>query len=99
MQVKISYTAEVEDVPLEVSNILNTLDAQSHELQELINEVQTLLNSKEPVSLTKIKLKLMSDRLQKMFARLTDCQVILDGYEKVTNQTKQQQETNESQNR
>lgn len=98
MQVKISYTAEVEDVPAEVSNILNTLSTQSSELQELIYEAQGLLNDKDPVSLPKIKLKLMSDKLQKMFARLTDCQVILDGYEKVTAQS-QPQETNETQSR
>ncbi len=104
MQVKISYTADSSDVPQEVSNILNTLTTEGEALLVLVDETKLLLNDNE-LSVSRTKMKQMTEKVQKLFARLTDCQVILDSYEKIlTGQLNQQnlQESNaksENQNR
>jgi hypothetical protein len=95
MQVKVSYTSDLEDIPDEVANIINTLTTDITNFDILIKEsVKDLQNS--DIVLAKIKMKLCSQKLQKMFARLTDCQVILDGYEKVKNPTQEQKQQPET---
>jgi hypothetical protein len=84
MQVKISYTAELSDVPKEVSNILKSieveLDKSHRDLQRAIGEL-----SENEISDAKANMNMFKTRLQKMFARLADCQVVLEGYEDVIN--------------
>jgi hypothetical protein len=85
MQVKISYTAEVTDVPKEVANILNMLSNDVHKLYGMIETIQNSLDEAETAS-AKSNINLTKEKMQKMFARLTDCQVIIEGYEGVVNQ-------------
>ena len=82
MQVKISYTAEDSDVPKEVSNILNTVIDEGESFIELVQETKDLLIDSD-LQVSRAKMKQMTEKLQKLFARLTDCQVILDSYEKM----------------
>lgn len=97
MQVKISYTAEVSDVPQEVSNILNTLTREATDFLDVVEETKTHLEEHE-LPISKLKMKVLMEKLQKMFARLTDCQVILDGYEKVIDSQPQGQQPTQEQN-
>lgn len=90
MQVKVSYTSELEDVPDEVALITQGLSSDIERFETLMREAYKDLRAGE-VSLGKMKLKTGMTKLQKMFARLTDCQVILDGYEKVKNPQEQEQ--------
>ena len=85
MQVKISYTAEVTDVPKEVANILNMLSNDVPKLYGMIETIQNSLDEAETAS-AKSNINLTKEKMQKMFARLTDCQVIIEGYEGVVNQ-------------
>jgi hypothetical protein len=97
MQVKVSYTSDLEDVPDEVANISNTLSKDIEKFQKLMQEASVDLSNREVV-LAKLKLKTGMEKLQKMFARLTDCQVILEGYEKVKNPQNQEQKQETSSN-
>jgi hypothetical protein len=98
MQVKVSYTSDLEDVPDEVASISSGLVKEIEKFQKLMQEASNDLHDREVV-LAKLKLKTGMEKLQKMFARLTDCQVILEGYEKVKNPQNQdqKQETNSNQ--
>jgi len=85
MQVKISYTAEIVDVPKEVANILGTLEDDSAKLKSLIQTSKINLLELD-LNAAKSDMNLVKEKMQRMFARLTDCQVILAGYEDVVNQ-------------
>jgi hypothetical protein len=85
MQVKISYTAEIVDVPKEVANILRTLEDDSAKLNSLIQTSKINLLELD-LNAAKSDMNLVKEKMQRMFARLTDCQVILTGYEDVVNQ-------------
>lgn len=96
MQVKISYTAEVTDVPQEVSNILNTLTIEGADFFDVVQEAKDHLDNSD-LPIARLKMRFLTEKLQKMFSRLTDCQVILDGYERVINsQTQPQQPVQET---
>ena len=85
MQVKISYTAELGDVPREVSNILKSIDFDLNKAGLDLERAFEELNNGELAD-AKVHMNLFKGRLQKMFARLADCQVVLEGYENVVNQ-------------
>ena len=91
MQVKVTYTSELEDVPEEVANILEAVASESSKFQQILQDLQKDLVAKE-ISVAKPRLKLAMEKLQKMFARITDCHVILEGYEKVKTQPQQAQQ-------
>lgn len=91
MQVKVSYTSDLEDVPDEVALITQGLNSDIEKFETLMREATKDLRAGE-VSLGKMKLKTGMAKLQKMFARLTDCQVILDGYDKVKNPSQEQKQ-------
>lgn len=97
MQVKISYTSDISDVPKEVAGILQRLVEDSEQLSKMVNESQLSLKENE-LSVSKIQILAVKEKLQKMFGRLTDCQSILDGYEKALNPQLQELK-NEAQNR
>lgn len=86
MQVKVTYTSELDDVPEEVSLILGGLGNDSHKFDLLVREAAKDLKDGE-VSLAKSKVASSMEKLQKMFARLTDCKSILEGYESAKNST------------
>lgn len=90
MQVKVSYTSDLDDVPEEVALITQGLNSDIEKFETLMREATKDLRTGE-VSLGKMKLKTGMAKLQKMFARLTDCQVILEGYDKVKNPQEQEQ--------
>lgn len=90
MQVKVSYTSDLDDVPEEVALITQGLNSDIEKFETLMREATKDLRAGE-ISLGKMKLKTGMAKLQKMFARLTDCQVILEGYEKVKNPQEQEQ--------
>lgn len=85
MQVKISYTTDIKDVPKEVANILNTVKADLQTVETVLNSTSTFLTTGGTGSLPKSQLTSVKEILQKVFVRITDCEVILDGYEKVLN--------------
>jgi hypothetical protein len=84
MQVKISYTAEIGDVPREVSNILKLIDLDLDKSRLDLEHAYNTLNLND-LNDAKAHMNLFKTKLQKMFARLTDCQVVLEGYEEVVN--------------
>lgn len=91
MQVKVSYTSNIEDIPEEVANIVNGVSTDLNKFQTFVDELGVDLKDRD-LSLAKLKLKAGMEKLQKMYARLGDCQVILEGYEKVINHQIPQQE-------
>lgn len=84
MQVKVTYTSELDDIPEEVSLILGGLANDSHKFDLLVREASKDLKDGE-TSLAKGKIINCLERLQKMFSRLTDCKSILEGYESAKN--------------
>lgn len=84
MQVKVTYTSELDDVPDEVSLILGGLANESHKFDLLVREASKDLKDGE-TSLAKSKITNCLEKLQKMFSRLTDCKSILEGYENAKN--------------
>jgi hypothetical protein len=92
MQVKISYTADIKDVPKEVANVLNTVSGELEIVDSILDSAKEYLSAgKNTVS--KLQLSSTKEILQKIFVRITDCETILDGYEKVLNS----EQKNESQ--
>jgi hypothetical protein len=85
MQVKISYTTDIKDVPKEVANVLNTVKTDLQTVETVLNSTSTFLTTGGTGSLPKSQLSSVKEILQKVFVRITDCEVILDGYEKVLN--------------
>jgi hypothetical protein len=92
MQVKISYTSELNEVPKEVSSILLQV---SREIRRSEEDLERSISSLEENRLdeAKVHMNLFKTKLQKMFSRLTDCQIVLDGYENAINQKQQQSES------
>jgi hypothetical protein len=85
MQVKISYTAELGDVPREVSNILKSIELELDKSRLDLEHAFNTLNLNE-LSDSKVHMNLFKTKLQKMFVRLSDCQIVLEDYENVLNQ-------------
>jgi len=86
MIVKITYSTDLEEVPMEVSKILvstkNLFAALDKSLgvacQELTDE-----QSKEDVRAPMVKIEQCLKTVEKLEAKLKDCYSILDGYNKV----------------
>lgn len=91
MQVKISYTVDMADVPKEVSSILSGLTAESEQLVRLVGESTHCLRSND-LGVAKLHISFLKEILQRMFSRLTDCQTILEGYEKALNPQQESKE-------
>ena len=84
MQVKISYTADIKDVPKEVANVLNTVSGELEIVESILDSAKEFLSAGKS-TVSKSQLSSTKEILQKIFVRITDCETILDGYEKVLN--------------
>ena len=82
MIVKLTYSAELEEVPNEVSKIV---DGTVEEIEELARDLrvaqESLSHRKEPdVKSALAKLKFAMSSLEKLNAKMKDCDSILTGY-------------------
>ena len=93
MIVKITYSTDLEEVPVEVSKILSStkslfaaLDKNlSLACQELSDE-----QNKEDVRTPMVKIEQSIRTIEKLDAKLKDCYSILDGYTNVKKQEEEQ---------
>lgn len=90
MQVKITYTTDFSDVPREVANILNMLNQEAESILDIVSDTSSDLNSGD-LSTSKMRMSILKNKLHKMFSRITDCQAILEGFEKTSEQQKEQE--------
>lgn len=89
MKVKLSYTVELDDVPKEVSTILNL--KTNLEYDNMMNSVYESLNQKNYLVAIE-NIDLVRKKLSAIDIVLNDCQSILTGYTKAL---VQQESTNE----
>jgi len=96
MIVKISYSTDLEEVPMEVSKIINStkqlfsslersLTIASQELAEQVN--------KDDVRTSMVKIEHSLKTIEKLEAKLKDCYSILNGY----NDLKEKEKENKAQ--
>ena len=94
MIVKLTYSAELDEVPAEVGNIV---DATASEMSTLSHELELVANDltkKEPDVKTALsKIEFTMKFIEKLDTKLKDCQSILSGYLAVLEQQKQKTET------
>lgn len=91
MIVKISYSTDLEEVPMEVSKIIGSTKQLFAALdkslgiasQELADE-----NNKEDVRTPMVKLEQSLKTIEKLEAKLKDCYAILNGYNDVKEKEK-----------
>lgn len=99
MIVKLTYSADLDEIPSEVSKIvLGSASDMKDVMQELNKVVKELSIGKDadvPTALSKIRFALKS--VEKLDVRLKDCESILGGYLGVLEQEKEKQQ-NQTQN-
>jgi len=81
MRVRISYTVDLEDVPLECARMLHDSIEQIEELREEISElVKQLDDGKTQAWLAKDKIDRCREKLAKLDSILADNDMIIQGY-------------------
>ena len=98
MIVKLTYSAELDEVPSEVGRILSHTNTEMSELCRELESVAGSLQKSEPdvkSSLSRIEHTLKF--LDKLDAKLKDCQSILSGYLSVLEQQSQPAQTTSQQ--
>ena len=91
MIVKISYSTDLEEVPMEVSKILSSTKSLFNALDKSLGiAVQDLADdqNKEDVRTSMVKIEQSIKTLEKLDAKLKDCYAILDGYSGMKEQDK-----------
>lgn len=86
MKVKLSYTVDLDDVPNEVSTILNLKTNLQYD--KLMDGVYQALNQKNYFSAIE-NIDIMRKKLSSIDLVLSDCQSILTGYTKALTQEEQ----------
>jgi hypothetical protein len=84
MIVKISYSTDLEEVPMEVSKILGSTKSLFAALDKSLSvAVQELADNqtKEDVRTSMVKIEQSIKTLEKLDAKLKDCYAILNGYD------------------
>ena len=92
MIVKLTYSAELDDVPSEVGKIMETTVSEMETLVQDLDTVAGNLTRAEPdvqTGLSKVKFALKF--VEKLETRLKDCESILSGYANVIEQQKEQE--------
>ena len=98
MIVKLTYSAELEEVPSEVSKIV---DSTVEEIEELAKDLrvaqESLSQRKEPdVKSALAKLKFAMSSLEKLNIKMKDCDSILTGYLGVVEKQAEEKKTTET---
>lgn len=92
MIVKITYSADLEEVPMEVSKILNSTKTLFAALDKSLGlACQELADdsSKDDVRTPMVKIEQSIKTLEKLEAKLKDCHSILNGYTQVKDKQKE----------
>lgn len=85
MIVKITYSVYLEEVPMEVSKLMDSLDDDFKALHKnlKIASDELVVNSND-VRTPMAKIEHTMKLVEKLQSKLKDCHAILDGYNKVT---------------
>jgi len=87
MIVKITYSVELEDVPMEVSKLIKDLQQEFKTLSKSLDLAsQELEQNNEDVRTPIAKIDHTLKSMEKIQVKLKDCQAILDGYARVKQQ-------------
>lgn len=93
MIVKLTYSADLDEIPSEVSKIVlgsaSDMKDVMQELNKVVKELSVGKDADVPTALSKIRFALKS--VEKLDVKLKDCQSILDGYLGVLQQEKEKQ--------
>jgi hypothetical protein len=93
MRVRISFSVELEDVPLEVSRLL---DQVGHDSEVITDEVNSLISDIESGSIdahrTKVTIEGLRQKLAKMDLVLSDSDLIMQGYHQATTEPEKPEE-------
>ena len=93
MIVKLTYSAELDDVPSEVGKIMETTVSEMKTLVQDLDAVAENLTRAEPdvqTGLSKVKFALKF--IEKLDTRLKDCESILSGYANVLEQQEKEKQ-------
>lgn len=94
MIVKLTYSAELEEVPSEVGKIVDSTVLEMEEVCRDLSSVQNDLTKKEADVKTALsKIEFTMKFIEKLDTKLKDCQSILSGYLSVLEQQNQQEDT------
>ena len=89
MIVKITYSVDLQEVPMEVSDLMKSLDSEFKILSKNLNLASDeLVTNPEDVRTPMAKIDQTMKVVEKLQAKLKDCHAILDGYTKVKDQQK-----------
>jgi len=92
MIVKLTYSAELEEVPSEVAKIVDSTVLEMEDICRDLSGVHSDLTKKEADVKTAIsKIEFAMKFVEKLDTRLKDCQSILSGYASVLEQQAQKQ--------
>lgn len=90
MIVKLTYSAELEEVPSEVGKIVDSTVLEMEDICRDLSGVQSDLTKKEADVKTALsKIEFAMKFVEKLDTRLKDCQSILSGYVSVLEQQEQ----------
>ena len=94
MKVKIAYTVELEDIPKEISEMLNNGVAAIEDAADVYKKAQRFVSvmEDEEVADTLKDLEFIRRKLEKVDTIVGDCQSILQGYDSALKQIKEQQQ-------
>ena len=93
MIVKLTYSAELEEVPSEVGKIVDSTILEMEDICRDLSGVQSDLTKKEADVKTALsKIEFAMKFVEKLDTRLKDCQSILSGYVSVLEQQEQQKQ-------
>lgn len=89
MIVKITYSVELEEVPMEVAKLIKDLQNEFKSLSKSLNLAsEELEQNSEDVRTPIAKIDHTLKSIEKLQVKLKDCQAILDGYARVKQQEK-----------
>lgn len=94
MIVKLTYSAELDEVPSEVASMVDKTSQDLEELLEDLRFVSESLHKTEPdVASSLSKIKFAMRFVEKLDTRLKDCDSILSGYSNVIEQQEQKNQS------
>lgn len=91
--VKITYSAELEEVPTEVSKILSSVSTDVEKVNSGLKSTSSELSEQKDVNVSIMKLENTMKQLDVIEAKIRDCHSILTGYRNILQEQKQMDET------
>jgi ribosome recycling factor len=89
MIVKITYSVYLEEVPMEVSKLVDELEKEFKKISKNLNIASDeLCSNEEDVRTPMAKIEHTMKLVEKLQSKLKDCHAILDGYSRVKDKDK-----------